>query len=90
MIENKSIDSVEELVAEELEAIAGGRWSVDSRHFDGLYVQTVESNNYTAMVSSTSKQRVSDLINQYVPHGFSGSISIHEKGLDFDFAGRRG
>jgi hypothetical protein len=89
MNENERIEGFEELAIEELEQAAGGRWQLQSQHVDGLYVQTVESNGYSAMVSSTSKHRVGDLIRQYVPHGFSGSLSIHEKGLDFDFAGHR-
>ena len=72
-----------ELALGELEQVAGGR------HRDCPPVQqTEQTDGFTASLSSPTRGvNINDYISKYVPKNFAGSISVHEGGIDFNFAG---
>jgi hypothetical protein len=86
--------SFQEMSLEELAMVEGAAWlAADFRMTEtwsnGTFVQTLQTNNFTAMVSSVGNVgSISDFVAVNIPQGFAGAFQLHAPGIDFSFAGR--
>jgi hypothetical protein len=90
MAKKNLIAAFKDIAAEELARVAGGtQWTLTSTRGGGIYFQS--SDGPSVRITAAAKDGPpGERVELTLPRGFSGSLAIHEPGLDFSFNGRIG